>query len=100
MSKLRFQLTEQQKQYLPVVEWLLDFHTNRATGRSYLMAVAFIRMALRHLGTPVRVFDHHPTLRASRHVLQIIKDILAQDEELFKRCEFWADGFVIHEQRR
>lgn len=88
-------LSKHQSKYLEAVDWLLDNNANRASGRSYLMAVVFIGCALRHPNTEIIVFDHWPFEIAHRQMLRLIKNLLSQDEELLKRTEFKQKSFRI-----
>ena len=51
-------LTEQQMTALGALDWLLSRDdTDRRTGRTTVLAIAFIRQALRNSGFPVRIWD-------------------------------------------
>lgn len=71
-----FNLTETQQKHLEAIEWLLDFNINIRSGRSYLMAVAFIRMAIRHPKQRVYVYDHFPGQRDKERMLDSVRRII------------------------
>lgn len=71
-------LSPGQRQYLGAIEWLLDFNMNPRQGRTFVMAIAFIKMAMRHPGQAVRVFDHHPSYMATENVMRTIYNILSK----------------------
>jgi len=87
------QLTELQKNHLPTVDWLID--DARAQGKSTLMAVAFIRKALKNPGRMIYVFDHYGGEMGKRHLMNILRQIVESDEELKHHTKFTKDGIII-----
>lgn len=73
-------LTDTQLAYLPAVEWLLDNDSHRRTGRSALMATAFLRCALRYPGRWIKVSDHLPGVAQRRIIIQEIEGMGCSDE--------------------
>ena len=70
-------LTEYQKKHLSSIEWLIsDSRKDRASGRSYVLAFAFIKKALRQKGSYVKVFDHHPYIQSNKDMVGLIRIIL------------------------
>jgi len=60
MPKKLFKLTQDQQQKLDTLKWLIsDHHNDRETGRTTLLAMAFIEKAITNPGLWVRLFDHH-----------------------------------------
>jgi len=47
---LHCELTPLQEEYLPAIEWLVNVDSYRAQGRTYTMAVAFIKVAMKRPG--------------------------------------------------
>lgn len=99
---LHCNLTQLQEEYLPAIEWLLDVNSYRAQGRTYTMAVAFIKIAMKRPGMPVRVRDHHSVPNGGfnpeqRRMMQLIEGILRlpENEEILKRTYFnHRDGII------
>jgi len=68
------------------VKWLLDDINNRQTGRSYLMALAFIEIAAENPGKWIRCFDHYGNFVSNRYMIETIvsvfKDLSIKDSQL------------------
>ena len=62
---LDIRLTDAQLEYFDAIYWLLDDNIpiTRAVGKSYLMAVVFIQIALKHPDQWIYVTDHVLMLR-------------------------------------
>lgn len=89
-------LTIEQQKHLNSVEWLINFDENIATGRTTVLAVAFIKRALKHSGEWVKVFDHYPQNKnAERHLLATIRFIIAKNRKLLEKTEFTDSAFMI-----
>ena len=89
------ELTKQQTAHLRTVEWLLsDDHEDIATGRSTVLAVAYINKALEYPGRRIRVVDHFPAEQASRQLLSMIVDTVKRerDEKLLARLEVYGNS--------
>lgn len=56
-----------------VVEWLLDPQAYRREGRSYIMMLAYVRLAFKYPNTWIKVRDHHPWCRTDEMLLDMIK---------------------------
>lgn len=91
--KIDISLTEEQRKHLKTIDWLLDFNENVATGRSYLLAIGFIRMAIKYPDRWIKVFDHFPTQQANERLLLTIKQIISEDTGMIKRAEFKQNEF-------
>lgn len=60
MKEKFFSLTKDQQNKIEVLSWFIsDEGKDRATGRTTLMAIAFIKKAYDNQCMPVRFFDHH-----------------------------------------
>lgn len=69
-------LTKKQTEYLPVMLWL--FEGPRCSGRTFLMAYAFVLTATKH-GQWVTVWDHHDSSEQTRRIMVAqIHDIIFQ----------------------
>jgi hypothetical protein len=67
-------LTPAQLAHLPSLRWLLaDGH--RRSGRTFLLAWAFIDKALEHPSRDVQVFDHSGHGHQAARMLEIIQDV-------------------------
>jgi hypothetical protein len=64
--------------------WLLDRNANRS-GRTFLLAYAFILIAKKQKGKWVRVFDHS---KGDFHTFMVIEEIKNQLETLNEKAEF------------
>jgi hypothetical protein len=96
MELLNFRLTKLQQKYLKAIEWLISPEDNRRSGRTTLMAIAFIKWALTHPERWIDIFDHFPTEEAKERLLIHIKKMISLDEKLLKRSEFRRGMFRIN----
>jgi hypothetical protein len=78
------QLTEGQRHRYETVEWLLDRKSNIGTGRTTLMALAFINIAIKNLGKPVKVFDHTGEELFNHRMIAEILRLIRTDQTLRK----------------
>lgn len=62
---------DEQILYLPALLWLLDQESARGTGRTHLIAIAWILTAQEASGNPVAGFDHH---MGSKRDMERLKD--------------------------
>lgn len=68
---------------LDIIEWLIDDSIrSRQSGRSTLLAVAFIRKAIRRPKRKVVVFDHYPTMQAKESLMANIQQMIRTSSEL------------------
>jgi hypothetical protein len=74
----RIQLTEQQEKYLEAIEWLIS--DTPATGKTFLLAIAFIKKAIKFKREWVKVFDHRPYLYCGDYILKQISYMLKKLE--------------------
>jgi len=69
-------LTKTQKKHKEAVKWLVDYMCNRGAGRSYLLAVCFMEMAIEHQGMWIRVWDNfvddHQRKFMLDHIIKVI----------------------------
>jgi len=71
-----------------VIRWLLDDSLETVeAGRTTLMALAFISMAISHPNQPVHIFDHHwqPRHYGYRVMEQVIKGLLNRNKSFAKQ---------------
>lgn len=96
---LHCELTPLQEEYLPAIEWLVNVDSYRAQGRTYTMAVAFIKVAMKRPGVKVEVWDHYFRDRelGQRRMMDMVGMILnmPENKEILKRTRFYRDGFSI-----
>ena len=84
-------LTQWQREALPVIDRMVDFVgvSGRASGRTHLLAVAYIRVAVANPDVEVRVRDHFPHRDADMHLLDRIKRVVeGMDTEVRWRFRF------------
>ena len=62
-------LTPEQIKRFEVIQWLLHPRGNRATGRTHLMALAFISHAI-NTGEWIEIFNHDTHLQSNREILR------------------------------
>lgn len=78
-------VTQQQKDALDALAWL---HSNRreerATGRTHVLALNYLRRATQSLNEWVEISDHVETRDASRYMLQVIR-------ALGQEMSIWVD---------
>lgn len=60
---------QQQDRYLEALEWLVSGSSNLGSGRTHLLARAFVNTAVKNPGRAVPIFDHHPTLRCTLEIM-------------------------------
>ncbi len=80
-------LTRQQKESQPAIEWYLDATDDtRRTGRTYLIAVVFIRQALLRPESKVLLYDHwpYPLPYGTGHLPDLVRELIRTDEYLKK----------------
>ena len=82
---------KQQAKYLEAIEWLVSGSQNVGSGRTYLLAKAFVKTAVRNIGQNIIIFDHHPTLRCPI-------DILGPDIWLAARRMYPAGSFTFRKR--
>lgn len=88
-------LTTEQKNDIQFLLSFYDINKNRATGRSFSQAIAFIELAILNPGTYIHVIDHAiPMLGDREHIknnmMYLIQDILENDypEDISERFSF------------
>ena len=84
-------LNKKEKDRLEAIEWLLDDSIlARQTGRTKLMAIAFINKASRNEGKPIKVFDHTGTKAGIVFLFTSIEQII-EDDNVLKDYYFQID---------
>lgn len=58
--------------------WNNDDTLNRGTGRSTILALQYITMALANPGTEFKIVDHHPTHEAARYLRGTIQAMVGR----------------------
>lgn len=79
-KEIKIELNKDQKKYLPAIQWLIS--DRRATGKTYLLAVAFIMKAIENPGRQIQIFDHIPRIRLN-YLLDTIQMIVGSDNPDF-----------------
>lgn len=81
---INFQLTKEQKQHFETACWLINDGPFR-TGRTHVLACAFIQKALYNRDRAIPVFDHfNPhSSRATQIIFSEIDKIISQDPNLY-----------------
>lgn len=98
-TSIKYELTDLQKNWLDTLRKLLDPISHRRTGRSFVMAIVFIELALENAGGWVTVFDHYNDyIKAKEHLINTIRHILRQDKKI--KAEYRRDAFRIVRKRR
>ena len=83
---MKQQLTKDQEKYLPALKWLVN--SPIATGKTYLLATAFIECAVENPGKELVVFDHFPGHRNQELLLQAIFN-------LWEHCLDFKNDFLL-----
>ena len=79
---------KQQEKYLEAIEWLVSGHLNRGSGRTHLLARAFVNVAVKNPRCDIPTFDHHPTLACAR-------DIMAPEIRLIAKKFYPKENFTF-----
>jgi len=66
------QLNDKQAKYYEAVKWLISSN-NRGTGRSTLLAKAYIAEAIENRDQWIHVNDHSDTFAGDRYLFQLVK---------------------------
>ncbi len=69
-------LTPTQLEHYKSIEWLVS--SPRCQGKSYLLAVCFLKRAIRELGTYIKVFDHYHSYESNKRLLTTIGRIFSE----------------------
>lgn len=93
-------LTINELNKLEVIKWLIsDYQSVRHTGRTRLMAIAFVRLALE--GRRTKIFDHFQGTNSKQFVIDEINsifnspDIEIVDGVIGSRKAVLADGAIV-----
>lgn len=93
----QIKLSEEQKKYHEAVKWLLDPVGNRARGRTFLMAMVFIELAIEDRGRWVTFFDHFPDKQATDYFLTSeIDRIVNSSDDLKGKIEIGRNRLRCH----
>src|ERR1700733_5810713 len=88
------ELRPEQREALPALEWLLD-PSIRRTGKSFAIALAIVRIACKHPGTRIDIFDHVPLNAMRNLVLSYVSDLAGSDDQLRRHVNLTNRGIVI-----
>lgn len=69
-------MSKEQAEHYESISWLLNPHGPKGSGKTYLMAVAFIEQSL-YTGDTIRVFNHGNTPFAIREMINRISEIMS-----------------------
>lgn len=86
-------LTKQQDRFLPALRWLMR-EGPRASGRTYLMSIVFIEMAINE-GRPIKVYNHH---QAINHTGEGI--MLKAIEKVWYKTPEWYENYSLKSNLR
>jgi len=91
-------ITKLQNEHYNSIKWLLDGNNGRRIGKSSLMALVFIEIALKNRGQWIEVYDHFPTFMAKNLMIQKIKDLIKihVPETAMKNLEITQTRFRIN----
>ena len=76
-------LTKLQEHHLESIQWLIS--DQRATGKTFLLAWAFIQEALHNQRRRIRVFDHFLTKVSTERLIYQIRAITSSE---YPKCRF------------
>jgi len=85
---LNIKLTEYQRKYFRGIKWLLDADSNLGYGRTFLMAIIYIDLALKYPNKWIYVSDHHSSLIKNNWCFKAILELISRTPNLFNLCEF------------
>jgi len=72
--RTKYTLLPHQEEFLPAIEWLISDH-NRGSGKTFLLAWAYVDKAIKQWGNPVYVVDHYPA-RSQEFLMREIEKLL------------------------
>lgn len=82
---MKIKLSKLQQEYYPAIKWLIN-DGPRASGRTTLLAVAFLEKAVETPGRKILVFDHFPIVRSVRdNMLDRVKALFEIQSPEFKK---------------
>ena len=93
---MNIKLSKKQEKYAEAFEWMLNDYDYRQEGRSYLMAVCFIKMALDNPNHWIRVFDHWPPITGRNNLMSLVDSIVSQNNFPHKTYERGRDRFRFY----
>lgn len=96
----KIELVKECEPKLKALDWLLD-PDNRNEGRTYLMAITYINIALKNPGQVISVIDHHPRQESAKLMLNTIHNIVKQtglDKRFYVGSDrsFWIEPDIVH----
>lgn len=90
------QLTKDQEQKYPTIEWLLDPFSNYGSGRTQLMAIAFINLAINYPNREIHIFDHSDLHNHYTFILSRVKQLISEREDKDKFYIKHSDNSIFY----
>ena len=84
-------LTKLQEHHLESIQWLIS--DQRATGKTFLLAWAFIQKALHNRDKGIRIFDHFPERKSDLRLISQIHAIIISEYPQY-RFAIYSDEIV------
>jgi len=81
MKPITIELTPDQAQKYEAIKWLLNIFGPRGSGRTHLMAMAFIEHSL-NFDTDIEIFNHDQGFRGTREIMHRIQNIVSSHDGL------------------
>jgi len=92
MKPFSINLCKNQFKYYEAVKWLTNPMGQRGSGRTYLMAIAFIEHSL-NFNMSVPIYNHDNNFVTQQEMLKRISDIIVDQKGLYLKIEN-AQGHV------
>ena len=96
-------LLRKQRDAVRMLRWVLDPMGNRAQGRSYAMACAYLDLAVIHHGCHIVVRDHHPSRQADETLLRLIQALATKryprHHFVYSRDSIMCEHSTVHFER-
>lgn len=92
------EITDEKKEYLEAIKWLVSGSLDLGTGRTFLLAWAFIDLAVSNPGRSILIFDHIPMLGCTveimgREIIYIARERYPKGIFKFTQRSIRFDGF-------
>ena len=85
IENILLELTKTQAKHLDTLMWLNDPIGHRGTGRTKVIAVSYILLAIKYIGMPIKIQDHTPHPQYHKMLLGIISGILNNLDKEWKK---------------
>lgn len=93
---LHVNLPPEQLKVFPGIVWLLDPHAFQNQGRTRLMAVVWMAIAMNHPGLPVKVWDHVNTKEGNAHLMSMLKVMIEHDPPFAEQWRITKDAIEFN----